>query len=139
MLYLIFFTVDLLYFEAERQSEHFTLLQLHPAEGAVAVAHIMRLLETSWTEYWWQKPSLREFVGDNIPPYAILSHTWGQDEVLFRDVEIGTAHRRESFYKVKSAAAQAARDGFAYVWIDTCCIDKSSSAELQEAINSMFA
>jgi hypothetical protein len=28
--------------------------------------------------------------------------------------------------------------GFNYVWIDTCCIDKSSSAELQEAVNSMF-
>ncbi|PVH67895.1 HET-domain-containing protein, partial [Cadophora sp. DSE1049] len=55
---------------------------------------------------------LTEFFEDNIPEYAILSHRWEAEEVR--------------------------RDGLEYFWVDTCCIDKSSSAELSEAINSMF-
>ncbi|KAI5921476.1 hypothetical protein F4810DRAFT_712511 [Camillea tinctor] len=55
-------------------------------------------------------------ISGNVPPYAILSHTWGEDddEVTFKDIEKG------------------------YFWVDTCCIDKSNSTELAEAINSMF-
>lgn len=33
---------------------------------------------------------------------------------------------------------QAQRDGLHYAWVYTCCIDKRSSSELSEAINSMF-
>jgi hypothetical protein len=42
------------------------------------------------------------------------------------------------FRKVRECSELAQIDGFKYIWVDTCCIDKSSSAELQEAINSMF-
>ncbi|RYP31995.1 hypothetical protein DL767_005440 [Monosporascus sp. MG133] len=75
---------------------------------------------------------------DNIPPYAILSHTWGAEEVLFSDM-IGTrGHNKAGYVKIRFCGDQAWRDGLKFFWVDTCCIDKSSSTELQEAINSMF-
>ena len=83
----------------------------------------------------------RYFVSDDIPSYAILSHTWGADteEVSFKDMMDGTAKSKVPGYnKIRFCGEQARRDGLQYFWIDTCCIDKSSSTELQEAINSMF-
>jgi ankyrin repeat protein len=84
--------------------------------------------------------SLVEYVGSNIPRYAILSHTWGPDgdEVTFQDLINGTGEDKRGYRKIRFCADRAARDGLQFSWIDTCCIDKSSSAELQEAINSMF-
>jgi hypothetical protein len=83
--------------------------------------------------------SLTEFL-DNIPPYAILSHTWGDtnDEVTYDDLTKGTGKSKKGYTKIQFCAKQAADNGLQYFWIDTCCIDKSSSAELTEAINSMF-
>jgi len=46
--------------------------------------------------------------------------------------------RMSGFKKIRYCAEQATMDNLDYFWIDTCCIDKSSSAELSEAINSMF-
>jgi hypothetical protein len=78
--------------------------------------------------------TFEEFVGE-IPPYAILSHTWGSDELAFKDIERnGYSPSR----KIDGCCEQAIKDELEYVWIDTCCIDKSSSAELSEAINSMW-
>jgi hypothetical protein len=79
-------------------------------------------------------------VDEQIPPYAILSQTWGneEDEVTFKDVVDGTYKKRKGYRKLQFCAKQAAEDGLDFFWIDTCCIDKSSSAELQEAIGSMF-
>ena len=99
----------------------------------------MRLLNVSSVDAEDRKLQLAEFVGRDIPEYAILSHTWGDDEVLLADIANGTARIRKAFQKVKFAADQAQHDGYDYIWIDTCCIDKSSSAELREAINSMYA
>lgn len=90
---------------------------------------------------------LFEFFDDQIPHYAILSHTWGDEEITFLDVaqlESGQAglslsSKRAGFEKVAGCCRQALIDGLQYAWIDTCCIDKSSSAELSEAINSMFS
>ncbi|USP80603.1 HET-domain-containing protein [Curvularia clavata] len=84
---------------------------------------------------------LEEFIGDAIPRYAILSHTWGadRDEVTLADLEKGTGTSKAGYRKLQFCADQAAEHGLRYFWIDTCCIDKSSSAELTEAINSMFA
>jgi hypothetical protein len=79
-----------------------------------------------------------EFVGTNIPPYAILSHTWGEDEVTFQDMERGNPQSKAGYDKVRRCCEMAAADGFSYAWVDTCCIDKTSSAELSEAINSMY-
>lgn len=81
---------------------------------------------------------LFEFTGDNIPDYAILSHTWEDDEVLFRHFQEGSAMQWKGWQKIDNCRKQARADGWKYVWIDTCCIDKSSSAELSEAINSMY-
>ncbi|KAI8673531.1 HET domain-containing protein [Fusarium keratoplasticum] len=91
----------------------------------------MRLLDASSYE-------LTEFPGNNIPPYVILSHTWGEEEVLFPDIQNKTAQSKKGFNKLVSCCQKAAEDGFKWVWIDTCCIDKSSSVELSEAINSMY-
>ena len=85
--------------------------------------------------------SLREFISDGIPPYAILSHIWGSDgeEITFSDMMEGRGKNKSGYLKLRFCGEQAARDGLRYFWVDTCCIDKSSSAELQEAINSQFA
>jgi len=73
-----------------------------------------------------------------IPPYAILSHTWGSEEVSFEDFRIRTRWAKRGITKIEKACAQARRDGLEYLWVDTCCIVQSSSAELGEAINSMY-
>jgi ankyrin repeat protein len=80
-----------------------------------------------------------DFIDNNtIPPYAILSHTWDGEEVTFTDLKDGTAKDKVGYNKIQFCGQQAERDGLRYFWVDTCCINKSSSAELQEAINSMF-
>ncbi|KAI1746704.1 hypothetical protein F4782DRAFT_523681 [Xylaria castorea] len=107
----------------------------------------MRLLRTDTL-------ALVEFFDENVPTYAILSHTWGADELSLQDLQrwqvsnssrnddrpsaAGDVAVKAGFVKVKKAAAFAAERGFAYLWVDTCCIDKTSSAELSEAINSMY-
>ena len=75
-----------------------------------------------------------------IPSYAILSHTWGDDsdELSFEDLENGTGREKNGYQKVKKFLAKTWQAGLEYAWADTCCIDKRSSAELSEAINSMF-
>jgi len=91
----------------------------------------MRLLHTKTLQ-------LREFFGDATPAYAILSHTWGPQEVTFQNIQTTDLKGNAGYTKIRRCCEQAARDGFEFVWIDTCCIDKSSSAELSEAINSMY-
>ena len=84
---------------------------------------------------------LRDSLDDTRrPPYAILSHTWGAEEVLLAEMQSLTDEIRakEAFRKIEYTCRQALRDGYQYCWIDTCCIDKTSSAELSEAINAMF-
>jgi hypothetical protein len=84
--------------------------------------------------------SIDEFSEPSIPPYAILSHTWGrdQDEVSFNDITGGTATDKAGYQKLIFCANQAKVDGLHYFWVDTCCIDKSNEMELRTAINSMF-
>jgi hypothetical protein len=91
------------------------------------------------------------FAEDQVPRYAILSHTWGtpDEEISFQDLQ-GAAPEPDAqpsppswteklgWDKIKGACAQSLAYDCEYLWIDTCCIDKSSSAELQEGINSMF-
>lgn len=91
----------------------------------------MRLLHTTRIE-------VVEFVGP-CPSYAILSHRWEEEEVTLRDLQPdGRAKQMKGYAKIQNSCGLAARKGFQYIWIDTCCIDKTSSAELSEAINSMF-
>lgn len=94
----------------------------------------MRLLNTS-------TGVLHDFPHTKLPDYAILSHTWGspEDEVLFVDLQQGTAKEKSGYQKLQRACDQAAADGLSWIWIDACCIDKNSSSELSESINSMYA
>ncbi|KAF2726595.1 HET-domain-containing protein [Polyplosphaeria fusca] len=79
-----------------------------------------------------------DFRGKTIPPYAILSHRWGDSEVLLEDLGRDTYKEKDGYRKIEFCAAQAARDGLRHFWIDTCCIDKWDRRERSKAINSMF-
>jgi len=85
---------------------------------------------------------LTDDIIQDIPAYAILSHTWGRDdeEVTFKDIQDGPeqAKSKAGYRKIEFCGKQTASDGLEYFWVDTCCIDKSNNAELAEAINSMF-
>ena len=71
--------------------------------------------------------------------YAILSHTWDSgEEVQFDEFRSKTERGKTGWQKIKQTCRLAIEDGFDLAWVDTCCIDKKSSAELSEAINSMF-
>ncbi|CAK3947219.1 Hypothetical predicted protein [Lecanosticta acicola] len=112
----------------------------------------MRLISTVTGEFEWYGDAQR-------PKYAILSHTWGEGEILYQDYlylrneiagdEIKTkvlaafmskVPRRDSpgYLKIQALCEVARARGHQWVWIDTCCIDRSSSAELSGAINSMW-
>jgi hypothetical protein len=62
----------------------------------------------------------------------------GKGEVSFQDMQGSEAATKPGYDKIKRCCAEAAKDGFEYVWVDICCIDKTSSSELSEAINSMY-
>ncbi|EGR51183.1 uncharacterized protein TRIREDRAFT_45503 [Trichoderma reesei QM6a] len=90
----------------------------------------MRLVNTRTLE-------LEIFATPEEARYAILSHTWGEGEVTFADVQQPQRETR-GWDKIRRSSQIALNSGYPYLWIDTCCIDKTSSAELSEAINSMF-
>lgn len=89
--------------------------------------------------------SLQEYISGKIPPYAILSHTWSRtDKEVTYSAFISGDYKKKNYYhksyeKIRSCGKQTKADGLQHFWIDTCCIDKESSAELSEAINSMYA
>ena len=91
----------------------------------------MRLINTSSFK-------ILEFNPPKIPRYAILSHTWTDDEFIFSDRNSRDRRDSNGFKKISGCCTLAAAEGWQYLWVDTCCIDKSSSAELTEAINSMY-
>lgn len=95
---------------------------------------IMRLINT-------ETLVAKDFIGSQIPKYAILSHTWEANEATFAGLNSRSLFNggEAGALKVKWACFLAQKDGFEYTWVDTCCIDKSSSSELTEAINSMFS
>lgn len=85
--------------------------------------------------------NLTEFaINEPIPPYAILSHTWGADdeEVTFEDLTNDTGQSKPGYEKLQFCGEQARADGLQYFWFDTCCIDKTNRAELSHAIKYMF-
>jgi hypothetical protein len=88
--------------------------------------------------------SLTNFPDDKVPKYATLSHTWGEadSEVSFQDLEIhrwqGIGSGKEGYKKIRFCSNQAKADKLEYFWVDTCCIDQSSSASLSESINAMY-
>ncbi|KYG41427.1 hypothetical protein M433DRAFT_138045 [Acidomyces richmondensis BFW] len=71
--------------------------------------------------------SLTDNLTHNIPPYAILSHTWGKDheEVDFEDLSAVSRKTKPGYGKLRFCAQQAARDGLHHFWVDTCCTIQS--------------
>jgi hypothetical protein len=99
----------------------------------------MRLLNTESLEL------SRPYVPNEVPDYVILSHRWSTEEVTFADISKAPildrqsqARTKKGFTKIQGACKLAFEDGYTWIWMDSCCIDKSSSAELQETINSMW-
>src|SRR5436190_14815685 len=94
---------------------------------------MLRLIDTSTLQ-------LKEFYSSNRPAYAILSHVWTGEEISFDEMLSPTAETQQKagFLKIKGCCDMAKEHGLSYAWIDSCCIDKRSSAELTEAINSMY-
>lgn len=91
----------------------------------------MRLLNTGTLEPY--------FFASDVPKYAILSHRWEAEEVTLTDLLVEAKYREmKGYQKILGSAAVAKEHGYDFIWVDSCCIDKSSSAELSEAINSMF-
>jgi len=87
----------------------------------------MRLLRITLKKGYPGEPhqvriKLEEYFGSQIPPYAILSHTWGKEEVTFQDITSSTQHptHKAGFAKIQRCCTKAAQDGYEYVWIDTC-------------------
>ena len=91
----------------------------------------MRLIKTDTLQF-------HEFYTSQTPPYAILSHTWTDGEVSFQDMSSPDRTSKKGFAKILQTCRLAQESKLEYAWVDTCCIDKSSSAELTESINSMF-
>ena len=88
------------------------------------------------------EPRLGKDYLEDIPAYAILSHTWGpdEDEVTFENLVTGrsTDQSKAGYTKIRFCGEQAKKDGLQYFWVDTCCIDRANHTELSEAIASMF-
>ena len=81
----------------------------------------MRLIHTSRLE-------LCSFMDDShLPEYAILSHTWGSDEVTlqqFTDPSLRDDHylkNSHGYQKIIKACRKALEHGYEYIWVDTCC------------------
>ena len=95
-----------------------------------------------------RRAKVLEFCGDETTTYVILSHRWiNGTEVEYEDMvdlarmdvdERDEIRKRLGYKKILDICKQAKGDGYDWVWVDTCCIDKRSSAELSEAINSMY-
>ena len=82
---------------------------------------------------------LEEFLNHKEARYAILSHTWEKgEEVQYGEFNNREATGKRGWQKIENTCQLALNDGCDFAWVDTCCIDKTSSAELTEAINSMF-
>lgn len=83
-----------------------------------------------------------------LPPYAILSHRWNNHEPTYQEYRdaIGLSQSPHVTEKIRSfchlvkdpRTVMYGLPRVQWVWIDTVCIDKTNSAELSEAINSMW-
>ena len=94
-----------------------------------------------------RRTKVLEFGDDEATEYAILSHRWVGEEVDYDEIvgltkmameDRDEIRQRDGYRKILDSCEQAQKDGYEWLWVDTCCIDKRSSAELSEAINSMY-
>jgi hypothetical protein len=118
-----------------RETQSSYLFTLCPSNLQILPLNMRRLSSNADGSF-----SLTRFIGNNIPSYAILSHVWEADdqEVTFHDLINHFGSNKNGYRKIQFCSEQAERDRLRYFWVDSCCIDKSSSIELQTAINSMF-
>ncbi|KAM3414332.1 hypothetical protein BST61_g10979 [Cercospora zeina] len=81
-----------------------------------------------------------EFSDHQVPPYTIASHRWGAEEATLQDIQQGRATSKLGYRKIQGFARYAQENlrSIDWIWIDTCCIDKTSAAELSESVNLMF-
>ena len=118
----------------------------------------MRLIDTNefLRREWMMRAGMQverrtkvlDFLDDEATEYAVLSHRWiGDTEVNYKEmVDLANMDKGErdeirgrlGYKKILDTCQQAQKDGYQWVWVDTCCIDKRSSAELSEVINSMY-
>lgn len=96
----------------------------------------MRLINVE--KFLKDEVSVLEVFAGPLPKYVILSHTWGDEEVTIQDMSSKSAAKMKGYSKIRKTCELAHTINIPYAWIDTCCIDKTSSAELSEAINSMY-
>jgi len=106
------------------------------------------LTTTRWRKKVDPGAKVFEFGDDEVTEYAILSHRWivGQEVDYNEIVELAKMDEKKrseirqsgGYRKILQSCEQAKKDGYEWLWVDTCCIDKGSSAELSEAINSMY-
>lgn len=96
----------------------------------------MRLLKTDISATG--KLQFEEFSGSQTPQYAILSHRWARQEITLQEANSVGIDMKNGYRKIEAFCRVAKNACFEYAWIDTCCIDKTSSVELSEAINSMY-
>lgn len=83
--------------------------------------------------------ALEEFFDADLPRYAILSHRWlPTGECTLATFNPEASPNSPGYAKIYLSCTQAIQDGITHLWVDTICIDKSSSAELSESINSMY-
>lgn len=99
----------------------------------------MRLLQASSDDNF----RLASFANSSrLPKYAIFSHTWeaGDQEITYQDIMSGNTSitSKSGHHKIRFCRDQARKDGFDYIWVDSCCIDQRSSAEVSQIVNSMF-
>ena len=115
-----------------------------PSAATPLVSDLMWLLSTDRAElHFFHSVEMAQRAG-----YVILSHVWTDTEQTFQETRAllvadrsqkGYNPRDHSSPKVRELCILAERHGYRWIWNDTCCIDKTSSSELSEAINSMFS
>ncbi|KAI0548332.1 heterokaryon incompatibility protein-domain-containing protein [Xylaria curta] len=97
----------------------------------------MRLLQIEEDNFSFTKVYARD---DEIPSYAIVSHTWGdeEDEILMTDIKENIYKKKAAYLKLKVCSAKAYAEGLRHIWMDTCCINQTDTVELARSINSMY-
>ncbi|KIJ58275.1 hypothetical protein HYDPIDRAFT_34346 [Hydnomerulius pinastri MD-312] len=86
----------------------------------------------------WREGTIRRYL-----KYAIFSHRWDIGEPLFYELSSKRHGQKPTpvglgYQKLVKFCEKAKKYGCEYVWSDTCCINKESSSELDEAIRSMY-
>ncbi|THV01252.1 HET-domain-containing protein [Dendrothele bispora CBS 962.96] len=77
--------------------------------------------------------------GVSIPHYAILSHTWGAEEIGYHEFDRLISKKKESLQKIVGACMRARSDGLRYLWIDTCCINQEDQTDVHRNVKNMYS